>query len=415
MEQADVVTAFLRADHEILIGRRPETAPTFSGQWGAVSGYIEAGESINAAAVREVREEVSLTVDDPVRVGDPMPVEDPASGHRFTVHPLLFDVESRAAEPNHEFERIEWVQPTAILRRNSVPGLWAGYRRVAPTIESIAADETHGAAALSRRALEVLRDRAGAIATGYEEDSIVSVGAQLREVRPSMAVVRNRINRALAAGGSDPVAVEQAAIDGLARADRVDAEAATTATTLANDANIMTLSWSGTVRQALEVAESVAVAVSQPGEEGINLAETLAAETTVSIYPDSAMAAVLADRPIDCVLVGADTILPDGDVLNKVGTHLLALAAAEHEVPVYVAAASDKVAPEPIAPSNAADPTTVYSGTAAITVDAPIFETTPASLITGYATENGVREDVSAIADAHRDRAQRVAAIVDTT
>jgi len=415
MEQAEVVTAFLRADHEILIGRRPETAPTFPGQWGAISGYIETGESVAAAAVREVREEVSLTVGDPVRIGDPLPVEDPASGRRFTVHPLLFAVESPAAEPNHEFERIEWVQPTAILRRDSVPGLWAGYRRVAPTIESIATNETHGATALSRQALVVLRDRAGAIATGHDEDSITSVGAQLREVRPAMAVVRNRIDRALTEGGSDPVAAEQAAIDGLTRADRVDTETATTATTLANDANVMTLSWSGTVRQALEVAESVAVAVSRPGEEGIDLAETLADHTTVSAHPDSAMAAVLADRPIDCILVGADTILPDGDVINKVGTHLLALAAAEHDVPVYVAAASDKVAPEPITPLNTADPTTVYSGTAAITVDTPVFETTPASLITGYATEHGVREDVATIADAHRDRARRATAIVDTT
>ncbi len=415
MERADVVTAFLRADHEILIGRRPETAPTFPGQWGAVSGYIETGESVEEAAVREVREEVSLTVADPVRAGEPLPVEDPASGRQFVVHPLLFDVDTRAVEPNHEFDRIAWVQPTAILRRDSVPGLWKGYRRVAPTAESIAADETHGAASLSRQALAVLRDRAGAIATGYDDTSIASVGARLRSVRPAMAVVRNRIDRALTTGGTDPVAVERAAIDGLARADRVDAEAAATAGELVDGASVVTFSWSGTVRQALMTAEKVAVAVSRPGGEGITFAETLADEATVSVHPDSAMAAVLADRPVDCVLVGADTILPDGTVINKAGTRLLALAAAERDVPVYVVAAKDKVAPEPVAPSETADPATVYSGSAPISVDAPVFEPTPSSLVTGYATEDGVDEDVSAVADAHRDRARRAAAVVDTT
>ena len=41
---------------------------------------------------------------------------------------------------------------------------------------------------------------------------------------------------------------------------------------------------------------------------------------------------------IDAVIVGADRIAANGDTANKIGTYSLAVLAAHHEIPFYVAA-----------------------------------------------------------------------------
>jgi len=44
------------------------------------------------------------------------------------------------------------------------------------------------------------------------------------------------------------------------------------------------------------------------------------------------------------VLVGAEAVVENGGVINKLGTYQIALAAKAHNVPVYVAAESYKFA-----------------------------------------------------------------------
>jgi methylthioribose-1-phosphate isomerase len=53
---------------------------------------------------------------------------------------------------------------------------------------------------------------------------------------------------------------------------------------------------------------------------------------------DSAAAWMMAKGAVDAVVVGADRIAANGDVANKIGTYMLALAAKEHSIPFYVAA-----------------------------------------------------------------------------
>jgi len=53
---------------------------------------------------------------------------------------------------------------------------------------------------------------------------------------------------------------------------------------------------------------------------------------------DSAAGYYLQRREVDAVLVGADRILPNGDVVNKIGTYMLAVTAYENGVPFIVAA-----------------------------------------------------------------------------
>lgn len=55
------------------------------------------------------------------------------------------------------------------------------------------------------------------------------------------------------------------------------------------------------------------------------------------IIPDSAVGFCMQRGMIDKVLVGADRIAANGDVVNKVGTYPIAVVANEHDIPVYVA------------------------------------------------------------------------------
>ena len=53
---------------------------------------------------------------------------------------------------------------------------------------------------------------------------------------------------------------------------------------------------------------------------------------------DSMAAALMADRRIDAVVLGADRVVANGDCCNKIGTYQLSVVAAHHGVPFYVAA-----------------------------------------------------------------------------
>jgi len=118
-----------------------------------------------------------------------------------------------------------------------------------------------------------------------------------------------------------------------------------------------------------------------------------------ALLPDSAAAALLAAGRVDAVVVGADRIAANGDVANKIGTYMLALAAQQHAVPFYVAA-----------PCSTVDRATATGGDIPIEfrqdeeltyVDGkplaplqtpawnPAFDITPAGLISGLILDRG--------------------------
>jgi translation initiation factor 2B subunit (eIF-2B alpha/beta/delta family) len=276
-----------------------------------------------------------------------------------------------------------------------VPGLWKSYKRVAPTVDTVTADTDHGSAWLSVRGLEVLRDRAGVLATtdadGDSWDDLAALADALRTARPSMTVIENRINRAMADAIDDrtPAAVERTATETIERALDADAAAAREAADLL-DETVLTLSRSGTVQDALGRAEveEIIVAESRPACEGVGVAEELAEDCPVTLVVDAAAAHVLAERSVDCVLVGADTVLPDGSVLNKVGTRGVAIAAAHEDIPVYAVAASDKISADADARFERGTPEAIYDGDAGLDVLNPTFDRTPAAFVT-VVTEDG--------------------------
>jgi methylthioribose-1-phosphate isomerase len=128
---------------------------------------------------------------------------------------------------------------------------------------------------------------------------------------------------------------------------------------------------------------------------------------------------------VDLVIVGTDRVTANGDVCNKIGTYLKALAARDNNVPFYVALPSptidfkvaDGIAEIPIEERSADEVTTMTGRTAdgriesvRIVPDGSAvanfgFDVTPARLVTGLITERGVIEaSPNALAAAFPDR-----------
>ncbi|MFP8955153.1 NUDIX domain-containing protein [Natrialbaceae archaeon A-CW3] len=439
-EVTHVVTAFLRNRGDVLLLRRSDAVGTYTGQWGGISGFAEGNPDEQVRV--EITEETGLESDTStlVRTGRPLEVDDPDYDGTWVVHPYLFDCESREIDLSEEHDTAEWVSPTAILvgdemSENTVPALWNTYERVAPTVRSIAADDDHGAAWLSLRGVEVVRDRAailvdereaGASDPIEEWEELAALAERALEVRPSMAVLRNRINRAMAGalsdatetgGGEgvdgatgDPVpgadAVLEATLATIQRAATADAEAAREASDRL-EGTVMTLSRSGTVLEALRTSDvrRIYVAESRPGLEGVDVAEELIDDVPVTLHTDAAAASLLARESIDRVVVGADTIRADGAVINKTGTRGLAIAADREEVPVTVVSARDKVSTREKVALESGFQSTVYDGDAPVDVSNPTFDVTPADCVTDIVTERGVLEsgDVRSVVEELRD------------
>ena len=414
-----VVTAFLRHGGRILLLRRSDAVGTYRGQWGGVSGYAE-GDPDEQVWV-EIDEETGLAdAVDLVRTGRPVEFHDADLGRDWTVHPFLFDCERRDVVVSDEHVEYEWVHAPEIRRREAVPELWTAYERVTPSVRTIAADDEHGSAHLSILALEILRDRAAVVSDPGTDaaDELARLARRLIEARPSMAALRNRINRVMATA-DDPDAVETIAADAIDRAVAADDEAARNAAGAVAGGRVLTLSRSGTVLAALQGMETdcedewpdppdhVFVAESRPAREGIDVAETLAGTLPVTVHTDAAVGHVLAEESVDAVLVGADTVLPDGRVLNKTGTRTVAAAAAHEDVPLLVVTAADKVSGEDAVNREFGPGTDLYDGDAPVSVLNPTFDVTPADLIDGVVTERGTlsTDAVRDVAEEHRENA----------
>lgn len=126
-----------------------------------------------------------------------------------------------------------------------------------------------------------------------------------------------------------------------------------------------------------------------------------------SFITDNAGGLLMQRGEVDMVIVGTDRVTANGDVCNKIGTYLKALAAAAHGVPFYVALPSSTFDPEttdgasvPIEERseeevrflNGPDEDGVMRRVATVASPArnPAFDITPAALVSGYVTEAGV-------------------------
>jgi methylthioribose-1-phosphate isomerase len=147
-----------------------------------------------------------------------------------------------------------------------------------------------------------------------------------------------------------------------------------------------------------------------------------------TVIPDNAGGHLMQHAMVDMAIVGTDRVAANGDVCNKIGTYLKALAARDNGVPFYVALPSptidfairDGVADIPIEERDAAEVACI-SGKAAdgrietvrlVPEGSPVknygFDVTPARLITGLITERGViAANATALSAAFPDRVQK--------
>lgn len=119
-----------------------------------------------------------------------------------------------------------------------------------------------------------------------------------------------------------------------------------------------------------------------------------------TLIPDAAAGHLMAQGEVDVIVVGADRIAANGDTANKIGTYTLAVVAARHAVPFYVAAplsSVDLAAADgtdiPVEERKANEVLYIRGVRIAppdTDVRNPSFDITPAELISGIITEEGV-------------------------
>ncbi|MCZ6746872.1 MAG: S-methyl-5-thioribose-1-phosphate isomerase [Acidobacteria bacterium] len=120
----------------------------------------------------------------------------------------------------------------------------------------------------------------------------------------------------------------------------------------------------------------------------------------VTLIADSMSGLMMRRGNVDAVVVGSDRIAANGDVANKIGTYLVAVAARDNNVPFYVAAPTTTVDLDtpsgdtiPIEERDQAEITHlggVRLAPEGIQVANPAFDVTPARLVTAIITETGV-------------------------
>ena len=128
-----------------------------------------------------------------------------------------------------------------------------------------------------------------------------------------------------------------------------------------------------------------------------------------TVIADNAGGLFMTQGEVDLCIVGCDRVTANGDVANKIGTYLKALAAKDNGIPFYVALPSSTIdwtlssgSLIPIEERSADEVTMVTGrlaggGIATVTVTPPGspaanpgFDVTPARLVSGFITERGV-------------------------
>ena len=166
----------------------------------------------------------------------------------------------------------------------------------------------------------------------------------------------------------------------------------------------------GVIRTAYEQGKIAQVynTETRPWLQGARLTawELMREKIPARLIADGAVAHLMSREKIDWVIVGADRIAANGDTANKIGTHTLAVAAACYGAKFMVVAPSGtfdlKCASGKKIPIEERGPAelTEFRGQAVAPkgMDAfnPVFDVTPAKLITAIVCEKGVIESPTA-------------------
>ena len=158
----------------------------------------------------------------------------------------------------------------------------------------------------------------------------------------------------------------------------------------------------GVIRSSKHKGVSVIANETRPYLQGARLTawELVQEGIPCTLITDSMAGHLMSKGEVDVVVVGADRIAANGDVVNKIGTYALAVLAKRHGIPFYVAAPLSTFDPKipdgshiPIE-ERPAEEVTGYRGTRwapeGVSVRNPAFDVTPAELVTGIICEKGI-------------------------
>ena len=243
----------------------------------------------------------------------------------------------------------------------------------------------------------------------------------LRAARPTAVALQLAVDEVLAAAGqaTEPVeAAATAAADFINRQlemeraiGRYGAENIPDGATVLTHCHSGALAGAGYGGRALSVIRAAAEAgkhirvISQETRPYLQGARITAWELRqlglpVTLITDGMSGAMMESGRVDVCVVGSDRLAINGDLANKVGTYLVALAAREYGVPFYTATTRYNVDPScasgqdiPIELRPGDEVLKIYGRP--ITVEGvealyPAFDITPAPLLTGIITEAGL-------------------------
>jgi len=160
----------------------------------------------------------------------------------------------------------------------------------------------------------------------------------------------------------------------------------------------------GVIRSARDAGKVISVVANEtrPYLQGARLTawEMVQEKIPVTLVTDNMAGHLMQQGKIDVIVVGADRVAANGDAANKIGTYTLAVLAARHKIPFYIAApvsTFDLAIPDgshiPIEERHA-DEVTGHGGNRwaahGVEVFNPAFDVTPAELITALITERGI-------------------------
>jgi methylthioribose-1-phosphate isomerase len=270
------------------------------------------------------------------------------------------------------------------------------------------------------------------------DKSLKSAVAKLRETRPTavnLAWSLERMERLLAAEppsqragtawveaqkiADEDVALNQAiGRHGLALIEREHAKRGRPINILThcNAGWVATVDW-GTVTAPLFMAHERGIPIhvwvdeTRPRNQGLLTAWELAAQGVPHTYiADNAGGHLMQRGQVDMVMVGADRVTRRGDVCNKIGTYLKALAAKDNGIPFYACVPTPTIdweiadglkeipieerGEDEVRVVRGLDPSGAFAEVAVAPPTTPVanpaFDVTPASLVTGIITEKGV-------------------------
>lgn len=271
-------------------------------------------------------------------------------------------------------------------------------------IAMVREDREHGSRWLVREAITILYDIATSATHSQGERLRIlrQAGNELARARPAMSALAGAVIRILGSSENpDEIALTA---EQLLHAYDIAIDRITEHARPLLGGTLMTHSFSGTVLEVLTACastiEQVIVLEGRPRYEGREVALALHTAGIATTLITDAQADIFLPR-CRAVIVGADSVLANGDILNKAGTALLAWATRGHGLPLYVLCETLKIATYAwtgdLTQLEEKEAEEVWKHSVqGIAIHNFYFDHTPARLVTKLITERGIlsRQDI---------------------